>query len=68
MEKTCPFSEKRICNATCPLFVSVDDLNELVSARLSSIGVMDRANGECSLKMIALSSGRSIFENTKSRG
>ncbi len=68
MIKTCPFSENRVCNDECPLFVSPDDLNEFVAARLSSIGVLDRAAGECSLKMLALSQSRYIFENSNTRG
>ena len=68
MTKTCPFGENRICDENCPLFINPQELNELVSARLCSIGVIDRTNGECSLKMLALSQGRMIFENTKSRG
>ncbi len=67
MIKTCPFSENKVCNDTCPLFVSPEELNEFVAARLSSIGVMDKADGECSLKMLALSQGRMIFENTNTR-
>lgn len=66
--KTCPFSENRLCNSTCPLFISPEDLNEFVVARLSSIGVIDRAQGECSLKMLALSQSRVVFENTNTRG
>lgn len=68
MVKTCPFSENKVCNDECPLFVSPDELNEFVTARLSSIGVISRKMGECSLKMIALSQSRSIFENTNTRG
>ncbi len=68
MEKTCPFGEKRICNDTCPLFISPKELNEFMTARLCSLGVIDRNDGECSLKMLALSQGRMIFENTKTRG
>lgn len=68
MVKTCPFSENKVCNDECPLFVSPDELNEFVTARLSSIGVISRTMGECSLKMIALSQSRSIFENTNTRG
>ncbi len=63
---TCPFSNKE-CNNSCPIFVSPDNLNEFVVARLSSIGVMDRKIGLCSLKLLALSQSRAIFENTKSR-
>ena len=47
--KTCPFAENRVCNDTCPLYISPEELNEFVVARLSSIGVLDRAEGECSL-------------------
>lgn len=68
MDKTCPFSENKICNKTCPLFISPDELNEFVTARLSSIGVISRSEGECSLKMLALSQSRAIFENTNTRG
>lgn len=64
---TCPFSDKE-CNKSCPIFVSPEDLNEFVVARLSSIGVMDRTKGMCSFRMLALSQSRAIFENTKTRG
>lgn len=64
---TCPFSPKE-CNNNCPLFIAPDDLNEFVTARLSSIGIIDRAKGSCSIRMLALSQSRAIFENTKSRG
>ena len=65
---TCPISEKRECGADCPLFVSPNDLNEFVIARLSSIGIIDRTKGSCSLKVLALSQSRSIFEKTNARG
>ena len=68
MSKTCPFSEQKSCNNECPLFVAPEDLNEFVSARLCSIGVLDRKNGSCSLKLLALSQSRMIFENTNTRG
>lgn len=68
MVKTCPFAVNRDCDECCPLFINPNELNELVSARLCSIGVLDRQQGECSLKMLALSQGRMIFENTKTRG
>ena len=67
MIKTCPFSEKE-CNASCPLFVAPDDINEFMAARLCSIGVLDRKNGYCSLKILALSQSRMIFESTNTRG
>ena len=68
MVKTCPFSNERECNSKCPLFIAPDDLNEFVTARLSSIGIIDRNNGCCSLRMLALSQSRMVFENTKTRG
>ncbi|MCQ2739420.1 MAG: hypothetical protein MJ237_04245 [bacterium] len=68
MTKTCPFGTQRECNENCPLYVSPKDLNEFVAARLCSIGVFDKVNGECSLRLLALSQGRTIFENTTTRG
>ena len=67
MTKTCPFSNERECNNNCPLFLAPNDLNEFVTARLSSIGVLDRNNGACSLKVLALSQSRIVFENTNTR-
>ena len=64
---TCPFSKKN-CDKTCPLFISPEDLNEFVIARLSSIGIIDRQKGACSLRVLALSQSRSIFEKTNTRG
>ena len=66
--KTCPFASNRECNNECPLFISPDDLNEFVNARLCSIGVVDKTSGSCSLRILALSQSRAIFENTKTRG
>ena len=66
MTKTCPFQEDKECNSKCALFVSEEDLNEFVTARLSSIGVLNR-KGTCSLKMLALSQSRMIFEKTNTR-
>ena len=65
---TCPFNSKKECDKNCPLFISPDNLNEFVVARLSSIGVMERTKGMCSFRMLALSQSRAIFENTKTRG
>ena len=67
MTKTCPFSAEKECNSNCPLFIAPNDLNEFVSARLSSIGIIDRQKGNCSLKVLALSQSRMIFENTNTR-
>lgn len=68
MTKDCPFATKKECNENCPLFISPNDLNEFVTARLSSIGIIDRKHGSCSLKILALSQSRMIFENTNTRG
>ncbi len=68
MTKTCPFSTNKECNNECPLYIEPNELNEFVTARLSSIGIIKRTEGECSLKMLALSQSRFIFENTTTRG
>lgn len=68
MNKTCPFSVERECNSDCPLYVAPDDLNEFVAARLGSIGIVDRQKGSCSLRILALSQSRMVFENTNTRG
>ena len=68
MTKICPFSAEKECNKECPLYISPEDLNEFVTARLSSIGIMDRKVGSCSLKILALSQSRMIFETTNTRG
>lgn len=67
MVKKCPFSQGD-CNSECSLFISTEDLNEFVAARLGSLGVVDKNyNGSCSLKMLAMSGGRFIFENTATK-
>lgn len=68
MSKTCPFTNSKECNSECPLFISPEDISEFMSARLCSIGVLDKKNGNCSLKVLALSQSRMIFENTNTRG
>lgn len=65
--KKCPFNHDE-CTKDCALFIAPEDLNELVSARLNSIGVYDKENGLCSLKNLALASSRHIFEKTATRG
>jgi len=64
--KNCPFNHGECCS-DCALFVDANDLNELLSARLASLGVLDKENGMCSLKTIAMSAGRYIFENTSTK-
>lgn len=61
--KKCPFNKEE-CSNECALFISPENLNELVRNRLNSIGVFDRENGMCALKNIALSSSRYMFERT----
>ncbi len=66
VKKTCPFSD-RTCDGSCGLFIDCGDLNELLAARLSSLGILDKTNGICSLKTLAMSSARYIFENTSTK-
>ena len=65
--KRCPFNKEE-CTRECALFIAPDDINENMSARLNSLGVYDKQNGLCSLKGIALSTSRFIFEKTTTRG
>lgn len=63
--KNCPFKND-VCDSNCALYISHSDLNETVKNRLKSIGVIDyNEEGTCSLKNMALSQARFIFENTK---
>lgn len=64
--KNCPFNQGT-CTNECSLFIAVEDLNELLAARLASLGVLDKENGVCSLKVLAMSAGRYIFENTSTK-
>lgn len=64
--KKCPFSGGD-CTNECSLFIAVEDLNELLAARLASLGILDRDNGICSLKSLAMSTGRYMFENTSTK-
>ena len=65
-EKICPF-KKEVCDKTCAMFIDTEDLNELLASRLTSLGVLDKRNGMCSLKTIAMSSARYMFENTSTK-
>lgn len=64
--KKCPFNKDE-CTCECALFIDAADLNELLAARLTSLGILDKENGVCSLKTIAMSAGRFIFENTSTK-
>ncbi|MDD3150356.1 MAG: hypothetical protein PHV68_05940 [Candidatus Gastranaerophilales bacterium] len=64
MVKKCPFN-KEDCTAECAMYIAPDDLNETVKNKLVSLGVLiSRNEGICSLKNIALSLDRHMFENT----
>jgi hypothetical protein len=68
IEKKCPFGNgETFCTKECALYIANEDLNELLAARLSSLGVLDKKNGVCSLKTLAMSAGRYIFENTTTK-
>lgn len=63
--KKCPFKNEE-CNSECALFISKNDINETAFNRLRSLGVVNyEGEGICSLKNMALSQSRYIFENTK---
>ena len=64
--KKCPFINGE-CDNTCALFIDPKDLNELLLNRLASLGVLDRDFGICSLKTLAMSNARNIFEHTTTR-
>ena len=64
--KNCPFNHGE-CTNDCALFIAAEDLNELLAARLASLGILDKENGICSFKTIAMSAGRYIFENTSTK-
>lgn len=62
----CPFNHGE-CNNSCALFIDTEDLNELLAARLASLGILDKERGMCSFKTLAMSGGRYIFENTSTK-
>ena len=65
MIKKCPFNFDE-CTPECALFIAPADINELVSSRLTSIGVYDKTHGMCSFKNHALAKSREIFEKSQS--
>lgn len=64
--KSCPFNQDA-CTAECALFIGPEDLNELLEARLASLGILNKESGTCSLKILSMSAGRFIFENTSTK-
>ncbi len=62
MNKFCPMNNNATCNENCALYISPDDMNELVMNKLASLGVLSRTEGICAYKHMALCMGREIFE------
>ena len=60
MEKRCPFN-CTACDSGCALFIKPDDMNETFRNKLKSINVFND-EGMCSLKTLALSEARYIYE------
>ncbi|MGN0018150.1 MAG: hypothetical protein ACI37S_03820 [Candidatus Gastranaerophilaceae bacterium] len=65
-KKQCPFNNVE-CNNSCALYIDSEELNELLLNRLTSLGVLNRGKGTCSLKTLAMSNARKIFETTTTR-
>ena len=65
MTKKCPFNFDE-CTSECALFIAPDELNEMVAARLHSVGVYNKETGMCSFKNQALAKSREIFEKSRS--
>lgn len=63
MKKSCPFNND-VCDDTCALYISPEDLNETVRNKLASIGVLKRDEGLCSLTNMAHCLNRHIFESS----
>ena len=63
--KDCPFNREQ-CNSLCALYIAPEELNETVKNKLASIGVIDRKEGICSIKNMALCMSRYIFEKNSS--
>lgn len=61
--KKCPFNLDN-CTEECSLFVKPDEMSETVRNKLASIGIISREEGFCSLKIIAMSQSRYIFEHS----
>lgn len=59
----CPFKNEE-CTQECALYISPDELNELVVAKLTSLGTLKREIGICALKHLGLTAGRFLFENS----
>lgn len=60
--KECPFN-RDFCDGSCALYVSPEEFNETVKNKLASIGILDRNEGLCSFKNLAMCFSRYMFEN-----
>ena len=67
--KYCPMNnDKQQCSENCALYIAPGELNEVVRNKLASLGLLNREEGICSYKHMALCMGRNIFEkNSQSR-
>lgn len=59
----CPFTSKE-CSSECALYISPDELNEVVKNKLASVGVISREKGCCSIKNMSMCLNRQVFEQT----
>lgn len=61
--KKCPMNNQNsVCDDTCALYISPNELNETVMNKLASLGLLRRDEGICAYKHMALCMGRNIFE------
>jgi len=67
MEKFCPMNKKTICSENCALYIAPTELNEVVMNKLASLGLLQRDEGICAYKHMALCMGRNIFEKNAQR-
>ncbi|MEI8377423.1 MAG: hypothetical protein WCF95_02690 [bacterium] len=63
--KKCPLKHEN-CTNECALFVDPEEMSETMKNKLASIGVLSREDGFCSLKVMAMSQCRYIFEQSLS--
>ena len=68
MNKICPMNDNNnICDENCALYIQPGELNELVMNRLASLGLLNRTEGICAYKHMALCMGRNIFDMSQRR-
>ena len=64
-KKFCPFKNTD-CTSACALYISPDELNEVVKNKLASVGVINRDSGMCALKNASMCLNRQVFEQLSS--